>query len=908
MILNVEEDFFKEEIREGFTVTGTMKRAWAAEMEILEQLKEFFSEHNLTWFAEVGTLLGAVRHKGYVPWDDDLDIGMPRGDYMRMIQILLNNPDALPDPLRMISMYSKDDFYQFHAVVTNNRAEKLFWDEKRVAAYHGCPFIISIDIFPFDDIPADPNLQNLQKLLYSYVFSLAGRLSQGESVSEQELNQWDQYSMQFFGGALNLDRSKPLHIQFCRIADQIAMLGNDKEAEYFDYYPRMVIQEEPHLRSRELYADLEKLPFEMTWVYGPRETGKALEIMYGEDYMTPVMYASEHEYPFYKEQLEFFRLNKMEKEWRNDMKLRIGMIGNGRIAEKFVPECRSVEGMEITCVYNPNKKSAEEFANRHGITLATDKMEIMLPEVDAVYVAVPHEYHYDYAKSMLKAGKHVLCEKPMCLSVAEEEELFDLAESKQLILMEGLKTNYCPGFQEIIKVVKQGGIGQVTDVEAAFTRIQAANTREIWNTECGGSFTEFGSYALLPIVKLLGTKNLQGEIKSVYGETGVDNYTKYIFTKTDDEGHAIAFATAKTGLCVKSEGQLLISGTMGYILVPSPWWLTRTYTICREDPSQNQMKETVFEGAGLRYEIEAFWKRIHGEEVENLLSREESLWMAQQMEHFQNMRRIKRREKAVETTKMNIWAHRGCCYRYPENTLPAFSAAAKLPGLTGIELDIQLTKDGEMVVIHDEKVDATTTAVGAVKDFTLEELQAMQITGRHSDEPVDPSQYDLPLRIPTIREVFELLMPKLQEGLLINIELKNSNERYEGMEQKITDLVKEMGLEKNIIYSSFLPESMGVIRKLKSDANTAILGGISHWCVQKMHEFKANAIHPYTGGMDINIGAHDDYKGIPVRAWNMEEPFYGSKTGKFKDSDMTKYALLGVTDIFTNVPEDYLGQ
>ena len=153
MILNVEEDFFKEEIREGFTVTGTMKRAWAAEMEILEQLKEFFSEHNLTWFAEVGTLLGAVRHKGYVPWDDDLDIGMPRGDYMRMIQILLNNPDALPDPLRMISMYSKDDFYQFHAVVTNNRAEKLFWDEKRVAAYHGCPFIISIDIFPFDDIP-----------------------------------------------------------------------------------------------------------------------------------------------------------------------------------------------------------------------------------------------------------------------------------------------------------------------------------------------------------------------------------------------------------------------------------------------------------------------------------------------------------------------------------------------------------------------------------------------------------------------------------------------------------------------------------------------------------------------------------------------------------------------------------
>ncbi len=335
MSLQIPEDFYKSEEREGFRISATMKRTWAAQMEMLEQLKHFFAEHDLKWFAEVGTLLGAGRHQGYVPWDDDLDIGMPRADYMRMIQILQDNPDALPDPLRMISMYSSDTFYQFHAVVTNNRADKLFWDEKRVAMYHGCPFIVSLDIFPFDDIPADAGLQNLQKLLYSYVFSLAGKCAQAEELagsengeeqdelmpadpqsacSAEEIAQLNQYSQQFFGGGLSVDPTKPLHIQLCRIADQIAMLGNGKAAQYFDYYPRMVIQEEPHLRTHELYDDLVDWPFEMTSVRGPREIHEALRIMYGEDYMTPLMFASEHEYPFYKNQVEYFRLAGYEME------------------------------------------------------------------------------------------------------------------------------------------------------------------------------------------------------------------------------------------------------------------------------------------------------------------------------------------------------------------------------------------------------------------------------------------------------------------------------------------------------------------------------------------------------------------------------------------------------------------
>nr|MCR5669240.1 Gfo/Idh/MocA family oxidoreductase [Lachnospiraceae bacterium] len=549
------------------------------------------------------------------------------------------------------------------------------------------------------------------------------------------------------------------------------------------------------------------------------------------------------------------------------MKLRIGIIGNGRIASRFIPECRmSGEEIEITCVYNPTFSSAVEFAMNQAIPMATADIDVLIEQSDAVYIAVPHQYHYDYAKRMLEAGKHVFCEKPLCFVAEEARELYSLAEEKNLVLMEGIKTNYAPGFIEILERVKRGEIGEVIDVEAAFTRIPIANTRECWDSEFGGSFLEFGSYAMLPIVKLYGTEKLQSEFTYIKGETGVDTYVKAKFTKIGEDGEIIGFGTAKTGLGVKSEGQLLISGTKGYILVPSPWWLTKKYEICREDPAMNETVLTEFLGAGLRYEIEAFVKRISDEAVLSSLTKEESIWMAEQMEHFLEIKKEDKKEdkKAEGKSEIGIWAHRGCCFKYPENTIPAFLAAAKLPGLKGIELDIQLTKDGEMVVIHDEKVDATTTSKGAVADYTLSELQAMKITGRHRDEVADIGEE---VKIPTIREVFEALMPYLRQGLLINIELKNSNVRYEGMEKKIIDLVYEMGLAQNIIYSSFLPESMGVIKELDPEAKTGILGGWIHWCTQKMREFHADAVHPYTGGMDITKGAYKAFEGIPVRAW-----------------------------------------
>ena len=113
---------------------------------------------------------------------------------------------------------------------------------------------------------------------------------------------------------------------------------------------------------------------------------------------------------------------------------------------------------------------------------------------------------------------------------------------------------------------------------------------------------------------------------------------------------------------------------------------------------------------------------------------------------------------------MKIWAHRGCSRMYPENTLLAFEKAAAVQGLTGIELDIQLTRDGRMVVCHDERVDRTTDGTGEVRGFSLSELKRLRIDA-------GGGRYE---RIPTIEEVLDLLGPRLKSGFKLNIELKNS--------------------------------------------------------------------------------------------------------------------------------------
>lgn len=241
---------------------------------------------------------------------------------------------------------------------------------------------------------------------------------------------------------------------------------------------------------------------------------------------------------------------------------------------------------------------------------------------------------------------------------------------------------------------------------------------------------------------------------------------------------------------------------------------------------------------------------------------------------------------------MKIWAHRGCSQRYPENTLLAFEKAAELDGLTGIELDIQFTKDGEMVVIHDERVDRTTEGIGYVRDYTLSEIKKLHI---YADE--NPNQ-----SIPTISEVLDLLKDRMRNGLKVNIELKNSVYPYEGMEEKIVELIRQYGLQQNIVYSSFSALSLEKIRDIDVQAELGILDMKVSDCLYKLKGgCGAEALHAYWQGIDLPAKR---IQGYTVRAWFSGHLYPEKPTGTMLDLDQLEQK--GITDVFLNEPERYL--
>ncbi len=324
--------------------------------------------------------------------------------------------------------------------------------------------------------------------------------------------------------------------------------------------------------------------------------------------------------------------------------IRIGIIGTGRIAPRFLKETSYVSGIEVTAAYNPEEESAKAFEKEYQINTFTNEFDVFLAGVEAVYVASPNETHSEYVRKALEAGKHVLCEKPMTFTYAEAVELYELASRQDVTLMEGIRTAYLPGFQQLLSVAKDGTIGRICDVEACFTRLGVPGSREMSDSRYSGAFLEYGSYGMLPIIKLFGKEYEDVQIDSVYGKDGIDIFTKVQFRYKD------GMATAKAGAGVKSEGQLIVSGTKGYIIAKSPWWLTKGFDVRYEDPDKVDHHEANFLGEdGLRYEISEFLSKINRSGgADYKLTAGESIAMADVVEKFMIKRRDMRRSMGLD--------------------------------------------------------------------------------------------------------------------------------------------------------------------------------------------------------------------------------------------------------------------
>ena len=278
-----------------------------------------------------------------------------------------------------------------------------------------------------------------------------------------------------------------------------------------------------------------------------------------------------------------------------DRKLNLGLLGGfeENVLNKYFQESSFVNGITVTTLFNSSKSTDVNLQD----------YDDFLEDCDCVYILSHPTKHYREIKHALERGKHVLCESPIALTLEETKELFDLAEKKNLILMEAIKTAYSNAYNRLILLVKTGKIGKVVSVDATCTSLQNFNNKNLessWNSICA-----WGPTAMLPIFQLL-----QGSYETQMYSLFENETLKYdSFTKIDFFFQN-ATASIKVGRGVKSEGELIISGTEGYIYVPAPWWKTDYFELRFEDPNENRRYFYPLEGEGIRLQLLAFSKAI----------------------------------------------------------------------------------------------------------------------------------------------------------------------------------------------------------------------------------------------------------------------------------------------------------
>lgn len=292
--LEFSADFFKTEVRDGFEIPAMMKRAWAAQMEVLHVVAGVCKNNGIRYFADGGTLLGAVRHKGMIPWDDDIDICVVREEYNTLIQVL---PKALPHGFVVAGMYADSERLQKAAFVPHLRviADETLWNFNDYMRYfHGFPYQrVGIDIFPMDYISRDIGITNVQKQIIRL-----GIETLRDWNKLEENGMLDEYVNGFQKLCnVSFDNVNNVKNYMWKIIDKISSISYREEADYITnifYW----LDNDNYKMKKECYDYTIELPFENMNIVAPEMYDEVLRAEYG-DYMVPVKGAADHDYPFY---------------------------------------------------------------------------------------------------------------------------------------------------------------------------------------------------------------------------------------------------------------------------------------------------------------------------------------------------------------------------------------------------------------------------------------------------------------------------------------------------------------------------------------------------------------------------------------------------------------------------------
>lgn len=340
----------------------------------------------------------------------------------------------------------------------------------------------------------------------------------------------------------------------------------------------------------------------------------------GSDWVGKFDYLNEYCKVVYLERTQGVSSTEIRAEKRQ---VRLGIVGESILASKVANECEFVNGLKISGVFTSNEQL--------GIENRKNSFEELLKDSDALYIISKPSLHYEQIRLALENRKHILCETPIALTNEQSAELHSLAKEQSCVLMDSIKTAYSTAYSRMLLLAKGGKIGKVVSVDATATSlrdIELIEENKVSNT--WNSINAWGPTAMLPVFQLLGTEYKEKKIVSKLLNDTFDIFTKVDFVYGD------AVATVKVGKGVKSEGELIISGTKGYIYVPAPWWKTDYFEVRYENSDDNKRYFYQLDGEGIRYELVAFLKAIETGKNKSYISQEISDAMCQVIEDFYN--------------------------------------------------------------------------------------------------------------------------------------------------------------------------------------------------------------------------------------------------------------------------------
>ncbi len=294
---------------------------------------------------------------------------------------------------------------------------------------------------------------------------------------------------------------------------------------------------------------------------------------------------------------------------------RWGLIGPGRIAGQFATALKVVEDSCLHAVVGRNRPKTEKFCRDYSVPVFDGSHHALLedPMIDAVYIATPHRYHYEFTRACLLAGKPVLCEKPITVNASEARELFELSQSSRVFLMEAMWTRFLPIYEVVKKWLVDGEIGKVSSISSSFGFKLPRNPRDrMLNHElAGGALLDMGVYNLAMSQWVFGEQPVGHSIDGLIGETGVDEHIETVLKYSD--GRYSRFLNSMT---TSLDNELMIHGTDGKIRVHPMFWSATRATLIRGSKRNGQPDsfsvKREFRATGLEYEIEAAQQCIRG--------------------------------------------------------------------------------------------------------------------------------------------------------------------------------------------------------------------------------------------------------------------------------------------------------